>query len=328
MKPMRPSLWTLCLASAGVVLLSGFDGGCGAAASPAVMGLQGPSGGSGATNGSLRWIGLDSRPLAVGSQITVSFETAAGAACCSAGYTATSSDPAVLAVTDQGNQTLGVRAVAAGQAEIEVMAPGSGVPAGTVAVTTAEATSVTFGDPSHLAAGLQGETDLPPSFALLRTGSEILQAVVTDAAGDTLASEGLATGHGTGAISVVPEEPDQFYLTALPASGDAGGTFVGGLASGQGGVTFQIALVGAAVRAKLDRRTAPDGSVFVLARALTEDGTEVLGVPTWSFSIDGPGTVLSLADAAAELFFPAGTASGATTLTATSGNLSAQITVP
>ncbi len=318
--PVRPFAPLLLLGTAVTILLGGAEGGCGmgSAASPPVAAAMTPG---------LRWIGVDSKPLAVGSRLTVSFEAGGAASCCAGGYRVESSDPSVVEVADEGNQTLALDAVASGEATIQVFPAGSATAAGSTDILTRDPASVQFADPSHLAAAIADDTELPAAFALLRTGAETIQAVVRDAGGEVLASSGLAAGSGSGAIVVVPEQPDQFYLTALPASGSGTGSFTGGL-SGGAGQTFQVAIVGAPVSAALEHRVASDGSIVVLARALAADGSEVFGVPAWIFNLAGPGTALSIADAAVQLSFPAGTPSGAAILTATSGALTAEMAVP
>ena len=305
------------------LLLGGANGGCGSFGSSAPAVLDDVSG--------VRWIGADPRPLAVGSEASLSFEVGARTACCQGGYRLASSAPAIVSVQDLGQQTLSVRALDAGAAVIELYGEGDGGAVGGLSLVAAEPAAVTFADQSHQAAAIENETALPPSFSLLRTGSETLLAVITDAAGDELASQGLTTGEGQGAVAAHKVEPEQFILTALPTTASEGsGVFVGGLtAEPSTALSYQIAIVDQPQRLALAQRTTPEGDTVVLAKALAADGSEVFGVSGWGYALTGSGSYVELAAAALRVSFPPGTAPQSATLTVTApGGLSTQLLLP
>ncbi len=305
-------------------LLGGANGGCGTAAgvarSPAADALA----------SAVVWVGVDSRPLAVGTTATLSFEAIGSADCCANGYSVGSTAADVIAVADLGNQTLELQAVAAGAATIEVFAP-DGSLVGGVPLTAETPASVSFADPSHLVAQIQGDTELPPSgFSLIQGGEAILQAVIEDAVGNQLASQGLASCQAVGGgLSVKKEEPERFVLEALPGAEHA--TLVCGLASDPStDVSYPVHVVAAAQSASFQKSTGADGSVVAVVDALDASGLHTLGLGQWTFHVTDPGYATPLADAAVQVVFPTGATAGSATLTATSqdGTLTASTQIP
>ncbi|MHB1846776.1 MAG: hypothetical protein ACYCWW_18295 [Deltaproteobacteria bacterium] len=285
---------------------------------------------SGSPAQSVRWLGVDSRPLAVGSSETLAFEITSGAACCPGGYAVTSSAPSLLAATDLGGQRVAVAALAAGSAELRIVS--SGIAIGSLALTAAVPTAFTFADPSRAAAAMPGEPALPQSFALFASGSAEIAADISDANGEMLFSQGLATGQGSGAVDVVKVEPERFLLTALPASGSGGaaGHFAGALLGNpESALTYPVEIAAVPASAAIEQRSSPDGSAIVLAKAFAQDGTELLGLPAWSFAVAGLATVVPLADAAALILFAPGTAPGTVQLSAQNpAGVTAQLALP
>ncbi|MHB8416642.1 MAG: hypothetical protein ACYDCL_01100 [Myxococcales bacterium] len=314
---------TAPLLIAVAALLGGANGGCGAL-SPAEVNAPSATGSS-----VFRWIGVDPRPLAVGTQATVSFEVAAGGDCCAQGFTATSTAPSIIAVSSGLlNQTLQLQALAPGAAAIQVTAP-DGTLQGELPLTAEAPASIVFADPSHLAAAIEGDTALPATFSLLQGGYAIIQAVIEDAAGNPLASQGLASCESPSGLWVTKEEPEKVTVTALP--GAAQGALVCGLsADPTTDIRFEVHLVDGAETAALETRTAQDGSVVVLAKGLDANFVETLGLGQWIFSLVGPQgtTAQRLADAAEKVAFPPNTAAASAVLTATNGTLAAASAIP
>ncbi len=278
----------------------------------------------------VRWIGADPRPLAVGSAETLSFELVSGEACCDGGYAVQSSAPSVLTAEELGGQVVQVTALTAGSAQLSVSAAGGQL--GSLPITTALPAAIAFEDPSRAAAAIPGEPALPARFSLLSSGQAEIDAVISDATGDPLFSQRLAVGAGSGAVDVEKVEPERFLLTALPTpgGGQLNGQFAGALAGDpESALTYPVEVAGGAASASLLVRKAPDGSAIVLARALALDGTELLGLPAWTFGIAGLATVIPLEDAAATVLFAPGTAEKSVELTATNPvGLSAQLALP
>jgi hypothetical protein len=312
-----------------IILLAAFvllGGAAGDASCGPDVGIASTVTPDGATS-SLRWIGVDPRPLAVGTTASLTFELAPGVPSLS-GYQLQSSDPSVLTVTDLGNQTVSLTAQAAGSAEVQLISDNALL--GSLSLTVEQPTSIVFADPSNLAAGIPNDTDLQPSpatFGLLVGGQEAIQAVISGADGDSLlASQEVVTGSGYG-VSVTPGGGASFILGALF---DPTATFTGGLqATPSSALTFNIEIVAAATNAILKSRVdGTDGSIYVLAVAQDASGNEIFGLPNWTFTLSGPGTAVRLGSAAVKLIFPTATAAQSVTLTATNGTLDAGIQLP
>jgi hypothetical protein len=227
-------------------------------------------------------------------------------------------------VTDLGNQNLTVQALGPGPANI-VVSSLDGTWLGEKYLSVAVAAAITFADPSHLAAGIDGGVNLPPTFDILSSGSnETIQAVITDDAGQPLASSGLAMGTGTG-IGVSPATvngAEGFILQPLLAST---ATFVGSLSGvPSSALTYQITLVPASAVANtvIESRLDADGNIYVLAIAQDSYGNEIFGLGTWTFIPTGGATALPLAPAAAKVVLAEGTTPGSVTVTATNPSLS------
>ena len=227
--------------------------------------------------GCAQWLGLDDRPLAVGSQLAVSFVFSTDAG--KTAYAITSSNPNTVAVTDQGDQRLTISVLAPGAATLQLTGSFGTCSRPLVAATPS---SITLSDQSHLAAGI--DPQLPQSFDLIQNlqqvGQEVIVAVVVDANGDELNSRGLTKGRAGGSLSVQKKEPEEFVLSTLPGTS---GTFVAGLADATSeNLSYAVALVQSAATVVLQT---DDGGLTVLAKALASDGrTEVFGIDDWDFA--------------------------------------------
>jgi len=305
-------------------LLGGAQGGCGLAA-PAANVEEGP--GTPATG--ISWTGVDSRPYAVGTTATLSFEASGLGDCCSLGYTVSSTAPEVIGVTDLGNQTVQVQALGEGAATIQINALVDGVLVGELPLTAKQPATVIFGDPSHLAAGIEGDTDLPPQFSLVQGSQQIVQAVIEDAAGDPLASQGLASCASSAGLTVSKEEPEKIVMEGLLAT--EGSNLTCGLTANPAtDIVYEVRVVAAAQNATFEKRTTADGSVIALVNAWDENNDETFGVGAWIFLLDGADTGTPLGASAVSLTFPTQTAPGTETLIALSetGSLTATTSVP
>lgn len=317
----------------GLVLLGGATGGgCGLGASAVGIDAETPRAGQlsadgGSSNG-LSWIGIDSSvPLAVGTTATIAFEVGA-TPLATGSFQVDSSDFNVISITQGKDQTLTLTAVAPGTAAIELWVEGSEL--GSLALTVAQPEAIAFADPSHLAAGIaDAGIDLPPApakFAIVTGQEETIQAVITDATGDALASAGLVQASGTGLI-VTADSSNQFILQ--PGLSSMNGTFTGSL-GGAASVTYDVEFVyaSAVMGATLETRTDADGNVYALAVAVDGDGDEIFGLGAWTFVPSGGATSVQLADAATKVILPKGTVPASVTLTAQNGSLTASALIP
>ncbi len=316
----------------GLVLLGGADGGAcglGAPIDTPVLNLSADGG-----PGGLRWVGVDPRPLAVGTTSSLSFEL--GAEDLSSEYEVNSDNPTVISVADEGNQILRVTALSAGTADIDLFVEGS--PVGSLQLTSAQATSIVFADPSHLAAGIDGGIDLPlppGKFGILANQQETIEAIITDDAGDPLAAaQALATGVGEG-VSATPVPPSENSVASagflLEPGINSTATFSGSLTKvPSSALTYDIDIVqpSAVVSAVLETRTDADGNVYALAIAEDSYGNEIFGLGIWTFVPSGGATAEPLAPAAAKIIIPDGALPGSVTLTATNGALTVTTQLP
>jgi hypothetical protein len=247
------------------------------------------------SNGLVQWIGLDARPLAVGSQLPVNlaFATDGGFPA----YAVVSSAPSVVSVQDQGHGVLLVSALDAGSAQLALT---SDIGSASFSLVADDPASVTFSVLSHLAAQL--DTALPhdgasgkPDFELVTNGTEVIQAVVANQAGESLNSWGLTQASAqSGLLAVWKTEPEQFTLTALADVGQTGGSVVltAGLISGATApVSFNVRIVDSA--ALVIMLPSPDRTV-VLGEAFDSDNvTKVYGLGDWQFTCDPTSTCIT-----------------------------------
>ena len=202
----------------------------------ALAGLWGCGGSSGPQASPVQWLGLDTRALAVGSQIPVSlqFATDGGAV----RYAASSSNSGVVAVDDQGDQELVLSVLDAGDATLEVT---SNFGASSLPVVATAPAALNFVVLSHLKAGV--DTALPGGqngFALVYAGSEVVQAQVLDQGGNVLNSWGLVqAGSHSSSLQVTTSEPEEFALTAI-TSEPMNATFVAAIAGEEDAGTVAV----------------------------------------------------------------------------------------
>ncbi len=322
---MKNTVFPLLGAALLAFPLMGANGGCGVglAAGASVDFAHGLGG--------LSWTGVDQRgrPLAVGTQETLTFE---GAGCCTS-YSVASSNPQVLAVTDLGNQTVQIQALAEGSAAVEVFVSGSLL--GETSVVVAAPHSVVFAELSHAAAAVPGQTDVPATFSIV--GQATLKAIITDKAGDELASQGLATceADASGQLQVSCDAArERCTVVPVPAytgSAAAPSTLRCGLAADQTSfLTYEVHVAYGAGTALLWALDNGDGTVNVLADAYDDAGRETYGL-AWSFDFSGPVAVTAqpLEGQAAEQFdVGLGAAPQSVLVTATSGALAPTLLIP
>jgi hypothetical protein len=296
-----------------VTLLLGVGGGfgCGSSASP--QGFN-PALSSAA---SVTWVGIDSRPLAVGTQLTLAFQLPAGKTSDAEALTVSSSDPNIVSLTsvDLAHNRMLVTAVAAGQAAISLQGRDvhSDLP-----VTTDKPTQIDFLDENYLAAGMW--MPLPHNgFGLLAGGQEVIGAVLKDASHQLLNSRGLAMWAKGGGLDVNKEEPEMFVLSWYPSAGTSYGTFCGGLSDPCNESSYPVTLVNAISQIEIKVGTASDNvSVIAVAQALDSNQNWVFGVSDWQFSLNtSDSNFIRLSPAAVQVSKPPVSVTGAVTLTAT-----------
>jgi hypothetical protein len=257
------------------------------------------------------WVGLDSRPLAVGSQIPVDIDLSTDGGPLDS--TVSSSDPSVVQPISDGGLQLSLNVVGAGSATLSFE---SNFGSTSYPVTAADPASVTFAIASRLVAGI--DTALPPAptgFALIYGGTEVVQALVYDTATppNELNSWGLVnSAQGTGSLRVNKIEPERFMLTALGVG--TGNTFVAGLPE-QLAQSFPVQFVTAATASLVY------SNGFVLAEAVNDEMAEVLevlGLGDWVFACQPSAscTVDQLSLSVVQLSIPSGSSPGSFTVTA------------
>jgi hypothetical protein len=268
------------------------------------IGCPGQPGLTAGDAGFVHWIGLDSRPLAVGSQLTVTLEIATDGGGAPS-YTVTSSDPRVVDVQDKGNERLLLDVRGEGSTTLELQASGARAD---LAVTASVPVGLEIWDSEHLAAGI-GDGGLDPVFDILDSSEEVLQAVVLDASGRALNSWGLVQGIPT-LLFLSKHEPEQFTLAfeatrmdcgfeaylidaGVPAEDagapeeDAGAD--GGLnPSASNPVSYQVSFVTSASAVRLLRGGPSHLNVLAQALAGPDNSVEVFGIDDWEFSCFPP----------------------------------------
>jgi hypothetical protein len=275
------------------------------------------------------WVGIDSRPLAVGTQLTLAFQLPPGMTSDAQALTVSSSDPSIVSLTsiDLEHNRMLVTAVSAGQAAISLQGRDvhSDLP-----VTTAQATQIDFLDENYIAAGMW--TPLPTKgFGLLTGGQEVVGALLKNDAGQLLNSRGLAMGKGEAALQVNKEEPEMFVLSRYPVAVVSEGTFCGGLSDLPcNEASYQVTLLDAISQVKITVGPAADNvSIVAVAQALDVDGNWVFGVSDWQFSVNTSGASFTrLSPAAVQITKPEVSVTGSVTLTATAVNEGVSATVP
>ncbi len=264
------------------------------------------------------WVGIDQRPLAVGAQVTLTFQLPAGRTSTSEALTVDSSDPNIVAVTpvDLEHNRVLVQALSPGEAVIELQ--GSHVNSN-LPVVAAVATQVDYFDENYLAAGmLQIDLPKPPlTFGLLTGGQQVVGAILEDADQVVLNSRGLARGSGAGAVSVTKEEPEMFILSPSPALG-VQGTFNGGLPGLIDAPFYIINLADSIAQVVVVWMPTSDNTgVVAVAQAEDDNGRPIFGVTDWTFQLNTSATsFVRLSPAAIKVLTPA-TAIGPVILTAT-----------
>jgi len=293
--------------------------------------------------GLVHWIGLDSRPLAVGSQLIVTLEIATDAGA-EPPYTVTSSDPAVVAIADAGNERLLLSALAEGSATLELQTRNAKAD---LVLTAAIPVALEFFDAERYAAGIGTPLDQARGFEILVNSEERLQGVVLDAAAEPLNSWGLIFGRPAN-LTVSKQEPEAF-IVAQEQLGSPG-TFVaglidagisapdGGVAEEDGGshldagstASFTVNIVSSATYVALVSEV-PAGSLVVVAEALASDHlTQVFGIDDWEFSCSPPATcmVTPLSSSVAEIDIPAQSGPHTVTVSSSSQALDAGLVIP
>jgi hypothetical protein len=310
-QPKRCALLIGLLLEAG----TGLTSGCGSSS-----GLETLSPNQSATQ-SVTWIGIDQRPLAVGTQLTLAYQLPPGKTSASEAVTVNSSDPGIVALSslDLTHNRMLVTALAPGQAAIALQ--GRDVH-GDLPVTAAKAATIAFFDENYLAAGMG--VPLPKTgFGLLAGGQEIIGAVIKDSAKEQLNSRGLAFGEGHEALSVTKEEPEMFVLSSYPAAGASMasmGTFCGGLTAAPCSEnSYPVTLVNVIANVVIAAYPASDNvSKVAVAQAVDANQNPIFGVSDWEFQLSA-GTFTRLAPAAVQVQAPVPT-TGPITLTATAVN--------
>jgi hypothetical protein len=300
---------------------------------------------SGQSLGPILWNGIDARPLAVGSELRVTFTSLDLTACCQSGYEVQSLEPSILSVQDLGGQQIALDGLAPGFVEVQVLSPSQVV--GRLGVAVRAPTQIALSDPSHLAAGI--EVPLPlPGFDIRAQGLELLTVQVLDDQNEALAfSVPLLAINVSGLIEVAPQsgttlavagqESGQqgcfdvelvvpnplpsmaFSCMAIPPSHNGWPIYQVTVLEGPASVTIRTR----------DLATTPERVLDALAIAYAADGiTEVLGADPWTFTLAGQGTLIPIAPAAARLIFPSGTQQGASSVTASNGANNGHLAVP
>jgi hypothetical protein len=249
--------------------------------------------------GFVQWLGLDSRPLAVGSRLAVTLEIATDAGVAPT-YTVISSDPAVVEVEDGGDSRLVLSVVGEGTATLELQTPNQRAD---LSVTAEFPVAVTIWDAEHFAAGVGGPLDPSVAFGILPNSEELLQAVVLDARGRELNSWGLVQefDESSSTLQVSKQEPEQFLVAQLAtlvdntfkaglvdaAPRDGGGVDDGGTLDSDSSVSFTVDFSPPPTSAGLLR--GGPSNLNVVAQAFTDDGgIEVFGIDDWEFTCYPP----------------------------------------
>jgi hypothetical protein len=294
--------------------------------------------------GFVRWIGLDARPLAVGSQLIVTLEIATDAGV-QPSYSVDSSNPDVVTIEDAGDERLLLLVRGEGTTTLELKTADEKAD---LLLTASIPVALTVSDAEHLAAGV--DATLGSSFQVLGSSEELLQAVVLDASGQPLNSWGLVqSGAKTNGLQVSTQEPEQFILAQRIA---AIGTFEavltdpgdppadGGLPVEDAGVdldagstaNYLVTFVPSVSWVSL-LRGGPAG-LTVLAQALNDAGPgesiEVFGVDDWEFSCFPPATctINRLSPSVVSLTFEAGSGNHDLTASSSSQALSLTVVIP
>ncbi len=291
--------------------------------------------------GFVHWIGLDSRPLAVGSRLIVTLEIATDGGTAPS-YTVASSNPDVVGVEDGGNERLVLDVRGEGSATLELKAPGERAE---ISVVASIPVALEIWDAEHQAAGVGNPFDPIFPFDVLMTSEEVLQGVVLDASGRTLNSWGLVQ-YGDDTLLASKREPEQFILKKeLNPSGtftaylvDAGVqvTDDAGLPAEDGGlnpnatssVTYTVNFVASASTVRLLR--GGPSELNVLAQALDLNNNEVYGIADWEFSCYPPNscTVNRLSPSAISLSIQPGTGSHDVFASSSSQALMGMLVIP
>lgn len=244
----------------------------------------------GSSTDPVQWLGVDTRPLAVGSQIPITLAITNDGG--EVEYQASSSNPSVVGIQDLGNQQLVLDVLSPGAVTLQVI---TNFGTGTLPVVASAPAFVTFAIRSHLPAGL--DTALPQSkcaepsvacagFALVAGGSEVIEAQVEDASDNVLNSWGLVIAPKPATLLVTKSEPELFTLTG-PGTFNQNSpidTFVAGLADG-GASQFLVAFVDSADTKNAALEVSPDNTLMVGRAFMPMPATtEVLGLGDWQFS--------------------------------------------
>jgi hypothetical protein len=298
---------------------------------------------SGESLGPIVWNGIDTRPLAVDSELRITFTSPDPAVCCGSGYEVQSLAPEIVSVQDLGGQQISLKGLAPGFAEVQVLSLSEVV--GRLGVAVRTPTQIALSDPSHLAAGI--DVPLPPGFAVRSTGLELITIQVLDDSKQPLTFSSTllsinssgpiqVAGQGAETLAVVGQESGQqgcFDVElASGASSDTPPVFSCAVAAHNGWHVYQVSVVEAPASVTLSTRpivSSTEEAFTALAIALGADGIlEVLGAEPWSFSLTGQGTLVPIAPAATKVIFAAGTPPKATTLFVAAPPVSTYIAVP
>jgi hypothetical protein len=250
--------------------------------------------------GLVHWLGLDSRPLAVGSRLIVDFEIASDGGE-QPTYTVAVDAPDVIGVEDLGEEQLLLSVLQPGTATLQLQT--SDGPAA-FPITAFNPARVTFSDADHLAASI--DVPLAPTFDLLGNAQEVLQGVVLDADGGSMNSWGLTDGSASSfGLNVSKREPEQLILAS---AGTIAGpvTVVVGLADGGVPQSYTVYIVNSAASVRL-ATNASASNFLVLAEALDNVGKTVFGVDDWQFECSPSATCIvnRVSASAVQLALPA-----------------------
>jgi len=297
---------------------------------------------SGQSVGPVVWNGIDTRPLAVDSELRITFTSEDSFLCCGSGYAVASLDPEILLVQDLGGQQISLKGLAPGFTEVQVLSQSEVV--GRVGVAVRTPTQIALADPSHLAAGI--DVPLPMDFSIPSQGLELVTIQVLDDSNELLAfSPTLLTINSSGTIQAAAQGAETLAV-AVGASGDTGcfdvelanspdtsAAFNCGAASHNGWPVFRVTVVEAPASVAISTRALPvteEQAYTALATAHGADGiTEVLSVVPWSFSLAGnQGILVPIATAATKIVFSVDTPDHASSLSVTDGTIRAVLPVP
>ena len=284
--------------------------------------------------GFVQWIGLDARPLAVGSvlPVTLAIATDAGAA---PAYTVSSSDPAVVDVEDAGEERILLSVVGAGTATLQLHTLDQRAE---LPVTAANPAGLAVWDAEHFAAGVGGPLD-GGAFDVLSDSEEVLQAVVLDTGGHELNSWGLVTASSSTLLSS-KREPEQLILAqgSNPSAtlkvglvGDGEQSDGGELADDGGAasaLSYQIDFVTPTSVRLL--RGGPSNLNVVAQAFFADGGIEVFGIDDWQFECLPPAscTLDRLSPSAVNLRVQPGSGGHDVTASSASQALQGMLVVP